>query len=83
MEEKIDETEVEVNKPSSEGQFIFHRELAPVREINVFDVKNVYRSQAEIDRDIKRGKFKIEKTFSRDAQGNLFFLCYDHELKKT
>ena len=80
MEEKVDETEVEVNKPSSEGQFIFHRELAPVREINVFDVKNVYRSQAEIDRDIKRGKFKIEKTFSRDAQGNLFFLCYDRAI---
>ena len=70
MEEKIDETELLVNlsenlslsklkrsdsKPSSKGQFIYQRELAPVREINVFDVKNVYRSQTEIDRDILKG----------------------------
>ena len=87
-EEKIDETELTIStlerekpKPTSEGQYIFKREVLPAREINVFDAKNVYRSQAEIDRDIKRGKFKIEKTFTTDANGNLFFLCYDHELK--
>ena len=62
--------------PSSKGQFIYNRELAPARELNVYDVKNVYRSQREIDRDIKRGQFKIEKTFSVDKNGNLFFLCY-------
>ena len=86
MEEKIDKTELLVLepkklKPTSEGQYIHHRERAPAREINVYDAKNVYRSQAEIDRDIKRGQFKIEKTFTTDLNGNLFFLCYDHELK--
>ena len=92
MEEKIDETElvvnvsenlIESNKPSSKGQFIYQRELAPAREINVYDAKNVYRSQSEIDRDIMRGQFKIEKTFTTDLNGNLFFLCYDHQLKET
>ena len=97
MEEKIDETELVVNvslselkrsdskpcKPSSKGQFIYQRELAPAREINVYDAKNVYRSQSEIDRDIMRGQFKIEKTFTTDLNGNLFFLCYDHQLKET
>ena len=86
MEEKIDETELLVlepkkPKPTAEGQYIHHREYAPAREINVYDAKNVYRSQAEIDRDIKRGQFKIEKTFTTDLNGTLFFLCYDHELK--
>ena len=82
-EEKLDDSEmVIIDKiiPSSDGQFIFKHEKQPARELNVYDVKNVYRSQAEIDRAKKRGDFKIEKTMTSDKNGNIFFLCYDYKI---
>ena len=78
-EEKIDNSEIVVEKPSSAGQYIHSRELRPVRTMDLYAARNVYRSQAEIDRAKKRGNFQIEKTMTTDANGNIFFLCYDVE----
>ena len=84
-DEKIDEMEITVLErakptptPTSEGQFIYHHEKRATREMDVYAAKNIYRSQAEIDRAKRRGDFKIEKTMTTDVNGNIFFLCYDH-----
>ena len=83
-EEKIDNSEIVVEPtlertPSSAGQYIHSRELRPARTMDLYAAKNIYRSQAEIDRAKKRGNFQIEKTMTTDANGNIFFLCYDVE----
>ena len=81
-EEKIDEMEVIVLEPAkptptSEGQFIYQREKRASREMDIYAARNIYRSQAEIDRAKRRGDFKIERTMYTDVNGNIFFLCYD------
>ena len=79
-EEKIDEMEVlepTEPTPTSEGQFIYHHEKRAAREMDLYAARNIYRSQAEIDRAKRRGDFKIEKTMFTDCNGNIFFLCYD------
>ena len=78
MEEKVDESEMTVTvEPSSAGQFIYSREVRPVRSMDLYAAKNIYRSQAEVLRAKERGNFQIEKTMTTDPNGNIFFLCYD------
>ena len=81
-EQKIDNSEITVlepakPEPTSKGQFIYHREIRPARAMDLYAARNIYRSQAEIDRAKRRGDFKIERTMTTDANGNIFFLCYD------
>ena len=66
-EQKIDNSEIVVEPklertPSSAGQYIHSREMRTCRSMDLYAAKNIYRSQAEIDRAKKRGDFKIEKT---------------------
>ena len=92
MEEKIDENEITIEAkdavasvatdakkptPSSEGQYIHSVIRERARQMDVYAAKNVYRSCTEIRRAQKRGDFRIEKTMTTDANGNIYFLCYD------
>ena len=83
VEQAVAEVAAEAAKkpePSSEGQYIHSVIREKARHMDVFAAKNVYRSYAEIERARRRGDFKIEKTMTTDANGNIFFLCYDTDL---
>ena len=76
MAEKKDVT------PSSAGQRIISRVKMPYREISPYDVKNVYRSQREINRAIRRGTFEIAKTQHMNWNNkNVYWLCYEEDEK--
>ena len=63
--------------PTSEGQYIVSRRKMPYREISPYDVKNVYRNVAEMNRAIKRGTFNVAKTQHMNWNDkNVFWLCY-------
>ena len=54
----------------------------PYTELSPYDVKNVYRSTAEINKAIRRGKFEINKTQHMNWNNkNVYFLCYEEEEK--
>ena len=91
-EEKIDPTELTVattpplsplpspQKPeaSSAGQYILRRECVKGRRnMDPMDVKNVYRSTAQIQRAVKNGTFEISKTMHM-RNNNMYWLCYEN-----
>ena len=85
-EEKIDETEQTITptptqspEPSSAGQRIIRREsVKHLHNLDPLDVKNVYRSEAQMKRAIKNGTFNIAKTMHMDfTTKNIYWLCYE------
>jgi len=46
------------------------------RRLSPYDVKNVYRSMAEVEAAKRRGDFDIAKTFHMSKNGELFMLSY-------
>ena len=80
-EEKIDETEMTVKpEPSSAGQYIVSRQnVKHYHDLDPMDVKNVYRSEAQMKRAIKNGTFNISKTMHMDFRTkNIYWLCYEN-----
>lgn len=68
--------------PSSAGQYIVGRTKPVYRELDPYDVKNVYRSQADINKAIKKDKFSHAKTMHMDyTTKNIYWLCYEQEEK--
>ena len=64
--------------PSSAGQYIVHRQKMPYQELDVYDVKNIYRTEKDIQRAIAKGRFTHSKLMQMDWNTkNVFFLCYD------
>ena len=69
--------------PSSAGQYIVGRHKPPHIELDPYDVKNVYRSQKDIDRAVRRNNFSHAKTMHMDyTTKNIYWLCYDKEEEK-
>jgi hypothetical protein len=74
---KIDHNEetVVASKPSSEGQVVYsHEKIARPIRLSPYDVKNVYKSQEEINAAIENGTFDVAKTMHMDKHGRMFFL---------
>ena len=68
--------------PSSAGQRIVSRMKMPYKELSPYDVKNVYKNAAEINRAIKKGNFEIHKTQHMNWNNkNVFWLCYEEDEK--
>ena len=66
-------------KPSSKGQYILHRQKMPPKTIDPYDVKNIYRSEKDIQRAIAKGTFTHSKVMHMDWNNkNCYFLCYDN-----
>ena len=63
-------------KPSSKGQYIYKRTVLPPKTIDPHDVKNVYRSQQQIQRAIQNGTFDHAKIMHMDFNTkNIYWLC--------
>ena len=70
-------------EPSSAGQYIVGRSKPGKRVLDPYDVKNVYRSQNDIDRAIRRKDFTHAKTMHMDyTTKNIYWLCYEQEEEK-
>ena len=70
--------------PSSAGQYIVSRVKPRRRELDPYDIKNVYRSQEDIDRAIEKNTFTYAKTMHMNyTTKNIFWLCYDTPTPST
>ena len=67
-------------EPSSAGQYIVSRQnVKHYHNLDPMDVKNVYRSEAQMNRAIKNGTFNIAKTMHMDfTTKNIYWLCYEN-----
>ena len=71
-------------EPSSAGQYIVGRQKPGRIVLDPYDVKNVYRSQNDINRAIRRKDFTHAKTMHMDyTTKNIYWLCYDTDEKKA
>ena len=53
----------------------------PPKTIDPYDVKNIYRSEKDIQRAIAKGTFTHSKVMHMDWNNkNCYFLCYDNWL---
>ena len=67
--------------PSSEGQYILQHIKTQPRVLDPYDVKNIYRSEADIQRAIKNGTFTHSKVMHMDwTDKNIYFLCYENDI---
>ena len=86
IEEKVSEiveekdcemSEANSEEATSEGQYIFRRELRTDRPLDPYDVKNIYRTDRDIKRAIHENTFDVAKTMHMDwTTKNIFWLCY-------
>ena len=74
-EEKVDENEIEIDK----SEIICRDIINNQQTMSPYDAKGIYKTQAEIDRAIANGTFRIEKTIHVDKNGRIFFLVYDKQ----
>ena len=64
--------------PNSDGQYIVSHVKLQKKTIDPYDVKNVYRSTTNINRDIKHNQYNVAKTMHMDYNTkNIYWLCYD------
>ena len=69
-------------EPSSAGQYIVGRQKPTQRILDPYDVKNVYRSQNDINRAIRQKNYTPAKTMHMDfTTKNIYWLCYESEEK--
>lgn len=67
-------------EPTSAGQYIVGRQKPIQRILDPYDVKNVYRSENDINRAIRRKDFQHAKTMHMDyTTKNIYWLCYEEE----
>lgn len=52
-----------------------------VKKLNVYDVKNVYRSKQEMDRAIENGTFDVAKTMHIDKNGRFYVLSFEDPVR--
>ena len=57
-------------------QIIVREKNPNVKELSVYDVKNIYRSKEEMDKAIENGEFDIAKTMHIDKNGKFYMLSF-------
>ena len=69
-----------MSQPTSNGQYIVSHVKLQKKIIDPYDVKNVYRSTRNINRDIKHNQFNVAKTMYMDYNTkNIYWLCHEEE----
>jgi hypothetical protein len=74
-ESKVDENEVEIEYPATE--IIAHEKVVYPKVKDVRECRNVYQTQAEVQRAFDTGTFDVAKTMSIDRDGKFYFLQWD------